>query len=172
MADSPRVYVLMGSDSDLPVMEPCLATLAKFDVPYEAKVCSAHRTPDEAAALSRGARERGVQVIIAAAAGAAHLAGVLAAHTTLPVIGVPLDATPLHGADALYATVQMPPGVPVATVAIGAFGAYNAAVLAVQIMALSEERLQRKLEEFKKDMVVKVREKNEQLQSKLKRPAP
>src|SRR5262249_4706679 len=126
----PRVAILMGSDSDWEVMSAASRRLAAFDVPHEVKVTSAHRSPAETAEYAASARKRGIQALIAAAGAAAHLAGVVAAHTTLPVIGVPLDSTSLRGLDALLATVQMPTGVPVATVAVG--GADNAALLAVQ----------------------------------------
>lgn len=172
MSAAPRVIVVMGSDSDLPTMRTCLDVLTKFGLPWEVRVCSAHRTPEEAVRLSREARGRGIQAIIAAAGGAAHLAGVLAAHTTLPVIGVPINSTPLNGVDALYATVQMPPGIPVATVAIGEFGAYNAAVLAAQIIGVADEDMQSRLSEFKRDMEAKVRQKDVQLQEKVKSSAP
>ncbi len=161
------VGIVLGSDSDYPVMENCVKTLAKFEIPFEISVRSAHRTPDASAAYARDARKNGLKVLIAAAGGAAHLAGVLAAHTTLPVIGVPMAATPLQGADSLYATVQMPPGIPVATVAIGDFGAINAAILAAQILAVSDERLRDKLLEYKQEMVNKVNQKNEALQKKV-----
>ena len=161
------VLVVMGSDSDLPVMEPCLNTLERFDVSYEARVCSAHRTPDEAHALATGAVEQGFQVIIAAAGAAAHLGGVFAAHTTLPVIGVPIDSSPLSGVDALYATVQMPGGIPVGTMAIGKGGAKNAGIFAVQILALGDPRLATALVDFKKEMAAAVAAKNRRLQDQL-----
>ena len=132
----PFVAVLMGSDSDLPVMQSTLDVLTRLEIPHEAKITSAHRTPDATHAYVRDAEARGCAVFVAAAGMAAHLAGVLAAHTTLPVIGVPIDSSPLNGMDALLATVQMPPGIPVATVALGKGGATNAAVLAAQILAL------------------------------------
>ena len=155
----------MGSDSDLPVVEKALQTLREFGVPFEAHVMSAHRTPAEACAFAASAREKGFGVIIAAAGKAAHLAGVLAGHTTLPVIGIPMKSSTLDGLDALLATVQMPAGVPVATVAID--GAENAALLAVQMLALGDEELARKLEQKKRDMAAKVLEKDRKLQQQL-----
>ena len=131
-----RVAILMGSSSDLPLMEPATEVLEELGISYEIRVMSAHRTPARTADFATTARERGVRVFICAAGGAAHLAGVVAGHTTLPVIGVPLARTPLGGADALYATVQMPKGMPVATVAID--GAANAAILAAQILAVGD----------------------------------
>jgi phosphoribosylaminoimidazole carboxylase PurE protein len=143
---SPRVAVLMGSDSDLPVMKDCAKVLEDYGLEYDLRVLSAHRSPEEAARFAREARDRGLQVIICAAGGAAHLAGAVAAQTTLPVIGVPLASSPLQGFDALLSTVQMPPGVPVATVGVGAMGAANAAHLAVTIMALADDVLRAALE--------------------------
>lgn len=154
-----RVGIVMGSDSDLPIMEAAAEFLEKMGVDCEMTVASAHRTPDRAAQWAKTAGERGLHVIIAGAGMAAHLAGVIAAHTDLPVIGVPLDASPLHGMDALLATVQMPPGIPVATMAIGKAGAKNAAVLAVRILALNDSRLAAKLIEFRQEMVKEVEEK-------------
>ncbi|MCR4437572.1 MAG: 5-(carboxyamino)imidazole ribonucleotide mutase [bacterium] len=145
---SPRkVAILMGSESDRSVMSAAESVLAHFKVPFETHVLSAHRTPEAAAQFAKSAAERGFAVVIAGAGMAAHLPGVVAAHTTLPVIGVPLDASPLHGVDALYSIVQMPKGVPVASVGIGA--AANAALLAVQILAISDAELTRALAEFR-----------------------
>jgi phosphoribosylaminoimidazole carboxylase PurE protein len=149
----------MGSDSDLKVMEAAAEMLEELGVSYEMTVASAHRTPDRAGEYSRTARQRGLKVIIAGAGWAAHLAGVLAAETTLPVIGVPIESSPLNGLDALLATVQMPPGVPVATMALGKGGARNAAILAVQILAVSDESLAARLAEYKKQMVEGVEKK-------------
>ena len=162
-----RVGILMGSDSDWEVMSAAAKRLAAFGVPHEVKVTSAHRSPASTAEYASGARERGVRVIIAAAGAAAHLAGVVAAHTTLPVIGVPLDATPLRGLDALLAIVQMPAGVPVASMAIG--GADNAALLAIQILALSDAKLARRLDQFKVDQAAQVEAKNARLQAQRSR---
>jgi len=148
----PKVGIVMGSDSDLKVMQETTAALRQFDIPYEITVASAHRSPRRAENFARTARERGIRVIIAGAGLAAHLAGAMAAHSSLPVIGVPIDAGALQGLDALLATVQMPPGVPVATVAIGKPGARNAGLLAVQILATADEELAVKLDAFKVDM--------------------
>ncbi len=155
----PRVGVIMGSDSDFTVMEQALSILKKFDIPYYATVASAHRTPERAAKLAGEAKEKGIQVIICGAGHAAHLAGVIAAHTTLPVIGVPIDSSALQGLDALLATVQMPPGIPVATMAIGKSGAYNAGIFAAEILGVSDPQIAEKLLAFKKDMADKVNKK-------------
>src|SRR4030042_3012440 len=141
----PRVLIIMGSDSDLPVMEETARILDEFTVPYTMTVASAHRTPARTMKLVRDAEKNGVDVIIGAAGMAAHLPGVIASHTVLPVIGVPLDASPLNGMDALLSIVQMPPGIPVATVSVGKAGAKNAAILAVQIMARKHPELTKKL---------------------------
>ena len=162
---SKKVAVIMGSDSDFPVVAPAIKRLKGFGVPVEVKVMSAHRTPAAAAAFSSQAKENGFGVIIAAAGKAAHLAGVLAAHTTLPVIGIPVKSSTLDGLDALLATVQMPSGIPVATVAID--GADNAAILAAQMLALSDEALAEQLCRMKKDMEDGVARKNEALQAKV-----
>ena len=167
MAGEPIVGIVMGSDSDWPVMRQCADTLKRFEIPHEVSVRSAHRTPDDSAEYAKTAAARGIKVLIAAAGGAAHLGGVLAAHTTLPVIGVPISATPLQGVDALYSTVQMPPGIPVATVAIGEFGAVNAAILAAQMLALSDDQMRERLVRYKAEMVEKVGKKNQALQEKL-----
>ena len=159
----PRVGIVMGSDSDLKVMEAALGIFKKFGVPIEMTVASAHRSPQRATAYAVSARQRGLKAIIAGAGHAAHLAGVLAAHTTLPVIGVPIDSSCLQGLDALLSTVQMPPGIPVATVSIGKPGAKNAAILAVQIMAASDDALSAQLENFKKEMAAQVEKKAEKL---------
>lgn len=169
MAESaPRVAVLMGSDSDLPVMAGTARVLEEYGVPYEARVLSAHRSPEEAARFAREARGRGIEVIIAAAGAAAHLAGALAAQTTLPVIGVPLAGSPLQGFDALLSTVQMPPGVPVATVGVGPMGAANAAHLAVAILALADEGLREKLDARREKMRQDVLGKAESVPRKLR----
>ncbi len=161
MSAAKKVAVIMGSDSDLPVVAPAIRELKRFGVEVEAHVMSAHRTPEEAAAFSHNAKENGFGVIIAAAGKAAHLAGVLAAHTTLPVIGIPVKSSTLDGLDALLATVQMPAGIPVATVAID--GAKNAALLAVQMLALSDDRLADALCEMKQQMADEVRKKDSAL---------
>ena len=159
----PQVGIVMGSDSDLKVMEAALGVFKKFGIPIEMTVASAHRSPDRAATYAMSARERGLKAIIAGAGHAAHLAGVLAAHTTLPVIGVPIDSSCLQGLDSLLSTVQMPPGIPVATTAIGKPGAKNAAILAVQIMATADESLVEQLNAFKQEMAAEVEKKAEKL---------
>jgi phosphoribosylamine--glycine ligase len=156
MQVKPQVGIVMGSDSDLSIMEGAVAVLKKFGVSFEMTVASAHRTPERAARFAAEARQRGIKVIIAGAGQAAHLAGAMAAQTTLPVIGVPIDASSLQGLDALLSTVQMPPGIPVATVAIGKPGATNAGILAVQILATSDESLAALLTEYKKEMAAQV----------------
>jgi len=162
-AKPPLVGIVMGSDSDLPVMNSAGEFLRSMDIPYEITIASAHRTPERAAEYARTARDRGLRLIIAGAGMAAHLAGVLAAHTELPVIGVPLEGSSLNGLDALLSTVQMPPGVPVATMGIGKAGAKNAAVLALRILALSDKQLLEKLGRHQADMVRKVEEKAKKL---------
>jgi len=154
--EKPIIGIVMGSASDGPIMEEAAAILARFQVPYELIVASAHRSPERNREYARTAQERGLQIIIAGAGGAAHLAGSIAAATVLPVIGVPIDSSPLKGMDALLATVQMPAGVPVATMAVGKAGAKNAAILAVQILSLHQPALQRKLEEYKKELAQQV----------------
>lgn len=146
----------MGSRSDMPAMEGCMAQLKEMNVSYEVRVLSAHRTPDAVLELSRTAKEKGIQVIIAAAGGAAHLAGVLASSTPLPVIGIPIQTSALGGMDSLLSTVQMPAGVPVATVAIGKAGAKNAAILACQMIGLADPKVQEAVEAFKKVQAEKV----------------
>ncbi|GAB4301470.1 MAG: 5-(carboxyamino)imidazole ribonucleotide mutase [Desulfuromonadia bacterium] len=165
---SPLVLILMGSDSDLPVMEESVNVLREFNVPSEIHVASAHRSPEKTHGLAAGAAERGVKVIIAAAGMAAHLPGVVAAATTLPVIGVPMPGGALNGVDALYAMVQMPGGIPVATMAIGKAGARNAALLAVQILALSDPRLARELLDHRRRMAGEVEEKDAELQRRFR----
>jgi len=164
----PLVGIIMGSDSDLKTMSGATEMLDNFEVPYEVTVASAHRSPDRAKRYARSSKERGLKVIIAGAGGAAHLAGAMAAETNLPVIGVPIDSSPLSGFDALLATVQMPAGVPVATMAVGQAGARNAAVLAVQILAVSDEGLGRKLEKYKAEMAQGVEEKASRLENRMK----
>ena len=145
-----KVAVLMGSQSDESVMQHCVQLLEYFKIPHEVHVMSAHRNPDEVSAFTKSIDERGVQVVIAGAGMAAHLPGVLASQTTVPVIGVPLGGSSLGGQDALYSMVQMPSGIPVATVAIGKAGAKNAAILAAEILALQDDELQKKLMAFRK----------------------
>ncbi|MDI6717255.1 MAG: 5-(carboxyamino)imidazole ribonucleotide mutase [Actinomycetota bacterium] len=159
----PLVGILMGSDSDLEVMEKAAKLLKEMGVPYEMDISSAHRLPDKTAEYARTARNRGLAVIIAGAGMAAHLAGVIASHTTLPVIGVPIKSGALKGVDALYSTVQMPPGVPVATVAIN--GAENAAYLACQILSISNPEIAKRLEEKREETRRKLAEKSEKLKA-------
>jgi 5-(carboxyamino)imidazole ribonucleotide mutase len=154
MEQKKKVAVIMGSDSDFPVVSAAVKKLKSFGIPVETRVISAHRTPSEAAAFASSAEQNGFGVIIAAAGMAAHLAGVLAAYTTLPVIGIPMKSSALEGLDALLATVQMPGGIPVATVAVN--GADNAAILAAEILALSDAGLAEQLREMKKQMAEKV----------------
>jgi 5-(carboxyamino)imidazole ribonucleotide mutase len=152
MGNSPKVLIMMGSDSDLQVMQEAADILAKFGVPYEIRISSAHRSPVRTMTLASEAAGRGIRIIIAGAGMAAHLAGVVAAKTTLPVIGVPMPGGALNGVDALYSTVQMPAGIPVATMAIGKAGAMNAGLLCVQILALNDELLLRALNDYRSAM--------------------
>ncbi len=163
----PLVSIVMGSDSDLDIMREAAKALEGFGIAYEMDVTSAHRSPDRTAEYARNAAQRGVRVIIAGAGGAAHLAGVIAAHTTLPVIGVPIPSTSLNGLDSLLATVQMPAGIPVATVAIGKPGATNAGILAAQILGLSDPDVARKLDDHKRKLASGVEEKSTKLKNSL-----
>ena len=163
----PLVSIVMGSDSDLEIMKEAGKSLDDFGIAYEIDVTSAHRSPDRTAEYARNAASRGIQVIIAGAGGAAHLAGVIAAHTTLPVIGVPIAATSLNGMDSLLATVQMPAGIPVATVAIGKPGATNAGILAAQIIALSDAGIAKKMAGHKEKLAKGVEEKSKKLKASL-----
>lgn len=163
------VSVVMGSDSDLPVMEEAVRVLGEFAIPHELFLTSAHRSPERTTAFAREARRRGVRLIIAGAGAAAHLAGAIAAQTPLPVIGVPIDATPLQGLDALLATVQMPSGIPVATMAIGKAGARNAALFAVRLLALDDPGLEEKLADYHRRMAQDVERKHEKLSGFLAR---
>ena len=165
MADQPKVGVIMGSDSDWPVMQAAAEALAEFDVPFEVGVVSAHRTPGRMLDYARGAAGRGIQVIIAGAGGAAHLPGMVASATPLPVIGVPVPLDKLDGMDSLLSIVQMPAGVPVACVSIG--GARNAGLLAVRILAASDTALRGRMEEFQKDLEAVVLEKDSALRERL-----
>ncbi len=160
MPKKPVIAIIMGSDSDLPVMSEAIKAFDDNKVPYEVKILSAHRCPEDTARFAKGARGKGYKAIIAGAGGAAHLAGVIASFTTLPVIGVPMETKELKGIDSLFSIVQMPSGIPVATVTIGKAGAKNAAILAMQILSLSDKRLEKKLCEFKKTLVEGVRKKN------------
>ncbi|MBI4847875.1 MAG: 5-(carboxyamino)imidazole ribonucleotide mutase [Nitrospirae bacterium] len=148
----PKVLIVMGSDSDLPVMEEAGKILEEFNIPYEMTVSSAHRTPERTVKLVRDAEKNGAEVIIAGAGAAAHLAGVIASHTVLPVIGVPIDSSPLKGVDALYSTVQMPPGIPVAAMAIGKAGAKNAGIFAAQILSIKDPIIASILKDHRKKM--------------------
>src|SRR5213592_5030035 len=164
----PLVSIVMGSDSDFEIMREAGKALDDFGIDYEIDVTSAHRSPDRTADYARNAAKNGIRVIIAGAGGAAHLAGVIAAHTSLPVIGVPIPSTALNGLDSLLATVQMPAGIPVATVAIGKPGATNAGILAAQIIALSNASLANKLSSYKEKLEAGVEEKSKKLRSALK----
>lgn len=164
---TPLVGILMGSDNDYQVMAESAKILKQFDIPFEMIVSSAHRTPERTATFVSGARDNGIKVLIAGAGAAAHLAGVVAAETTLPVIAVPIDATSLQGLDALLAMVQMPAGIPVATMAIGPAGARNAGIFAAQILATEDLALVGKLAEFKADMAAGVVKKSDKVQQKL-----
>ncbi|MCD6496940.1 MAG: 5-(carboxyamino)imidazole ribonucleotide mutase [Deltaproteobacteria bacterium] len=160
---SAKVLVVMGSDSDLKVTEPASAILDRLGIPYEFRVASAHRTPEMAVALAREAARSGVAVIIAVAGGAAHLAGVMASQTLLPVLGVPVAATPLGGIDAMFATAQMPKGIPVGCMAVG--GTANAALLAARIIAINDENVRNRLEQWQKELRQKVRDADVRVQA-------
>lgn len=162
-----RIALLMGSDSDYPRLEAAVKTMRDFGEDPEVRVLSAHRTPKETCDFAEKARERGIKVMLCAAGGAAHLAGVVAAHTTLPVIGIPMDNPPLGGLDALLATAQMPAGVPVACVGVGGGGPVNAALLALRVIATEDEDLARKLEEFRGSQRERVLAKDADLQTRL-----
>ncbi|NVN89613.1 MAG: 5-(carboxyamino)imidazole ribonucleotide mutase [Desulfuromonadales bacterium] len=160
-----QVLIIMGSNSDLPIMQETADMLGQFDVPCEMRISSAHRSPARTAKLASEAAGRGIKVIIAGAGMAAHLAGVIASETILPVIGVPVSGSALNGVDALYATVQMPGGIPVATMTIGKAGAKNAAILAVQILALNDARLTEALRNYRREMALDVERRDEDLQA-------
>jgi 5-(carboxyamino)imidazole ribonucleotide mutase len=164
MKTNPLVLLIMGSDSDLPVMQEAADVLGKFGVAYEMRISSAHRSPARTMNLASEAANRGIKIIIAGAGMAAHLAGVVAAKTTLPVIGVPMPGGALNGVDALYSTVQMPTGIPVATMAIGKAGAKNAGLFAIQILALGDERLSTAIKDYRKEMDSEVERKDAALQ--------
>ena len=163
MSEKPLIGIIMGSDTDLPIMAEAAQTLKKFGLPYEIDITSAHRSPERTSEYARTAVERGLKVIIVGAGGAAHLAGVIAAETILPVVGVPMATTSLAGLDALLATVQMPGGVPVACTAIGKPGAINAAIFAAQIIATADAAIARRLVEYKEQLARSVAEKSEKL---------
>lgn len=165
MSGKPLVGILMGSDSDLPVMEEAAKILKNFEIPYEMTVSSAHRTPKRTSEYAQSAEGRGIKVIIAGAGSAAHLAGFIAAETTLPVIGVPIDSSPLKGMDSLLATVQMPGGVPVASMAIGKAGAKNAGIFAAQILAVSDPKLRDALKAHREGMAREVEAKAEKMKA-------
>jgi phosphoribosylaminoimidazole carboxylase, PurE protein len=161
----PVVAVIMGSDSDFPVLKSCIKTLKDFGVTVEVMVCSAHRTPDKAAEFARNAEDNGIDVIIAAAGKAAHLPGVMAAYTVLPVIGIPIKSSTMDGLDSLFSIVQMPSGIPVATVAID--GSENAALLAIQMLSTAHPHLRSKMKAYRNKLAARVEEKNADLQQKL-----
>jgi 5-(carboxyamino)imidazole ribonucleotide mutase len=169
MAENPLVSIVMGSDSDLEIMNEAAKALEEFGIPYEIDVTSAHRSPARTSEFTRNAAGRGIKAIIAGAGGAAHLAGVIAAETTLPVIGVPIPSTPLNGLDSLLAIVQMPGGIPVATVAIGKAGATNAGILAAQIIGLSDSNVAAKLKQHKEKLAKGVEEKSRKLKEARKK---
>jgi 5-(carboxyamino)imidazole ribonucleotide mutase len=163
-----KVAILMGSDSDFPRLEGCVSALKKLEIPFEARVLSAHRTPKQVVEYVESAPKREIGAFLCAAGGAAHLAGVVAAHTDLPVIGIPMDNPPLGGLDALLSTVQMPGGVPVASVAVGGGGPMNAALFAARILALSDAKLAKRLAAWREDQTASVGKKNEALQQRLR----
>jgi 5-(carboxyamino)imidazole ribonucleotide mutase len=165
MATRPVVAIVMGSDSDLEIMREAAKALEEFGIAYEIDVTSAHRSPARTSEFARAAAGRGIKVIIAGAGGAAHLAGVIAAETTLPVIGVPIPSTSLGGLDSLLATVQMPAGIPVATVAIGKAGATNAGILAAQMLALADDGIASKIKAHKQKLARGVEEKSRKVRS-------
>jgi 5-(carboxyamino)imidazole ribonucleotide mutase len=164
---SPLISILMGSDSDLPTVRETCMVLSTFGIPYEARVLSAHRSPEELVAYVKQADEKGIRLFVAVAGGAAHLAGVVAAHTIKPVIGIPMQTSALNGLDSLLSTVQMPGGVPVATMAIGAAGARNAGLFAVEVLALTDEKLADKLKLYRADQVDQVRKKDQHVQQEV-----
>lgn len=155
----PQVLIIMGSDSDMPIMAGAEEILKKLKIPYETTIASAHRTPERSVKIASEAEGKGIEVIIAGAGMAAHLAGVIAAHTIIPVIGVPIDSSPLHGIDSLLSTVQMPPGVPVATMAIGKAGAKNAAILSAQIIGRKDRAIVKRLKDYRKKMAEEIEKK-------------
>ena len=166
MPRKPIVAIVMGSDSDYPVMKETSKILSDFGVPFQIKILSAHRSPDLVTRFTRAARNSGLKVIIAGAGGAAHLAGVIASHTTLPVIGIPIESKYLKGIDSLFSTVQMPGGVPVSCMSIGKSGAKNAAIAALEILGVTDKSIEKRLESFKKDMVKTIKKKNKDLKLK------
>jgi len=169
--EKPLVGIVMGSDSDWPILQSAVETLKSFSIPCEVRVISAHRTPDTAAEYARTASRRGLKIIMSAAGGAAHLGGVLAAHTTLPVIGIPIKGGALNGIDSLLATLQMPSGIPVPTVTLGSAGPVNAAIFAAQILALSDPAMARRVSAHKKSLTKKVEKGDARVQSELEKGA-
>ncbi len=166
---NPLVGILMGSDSDFEIMKESAKVLKDFGVPFEVVVTSAHRTPERTLEYAKSARDRGLKVLIVGAGMAAHLAGVIAAKTIIPVIGVPINSSSLNGIDALYSTLQMPSGIPVGTMAIGKAGAKNAALYAIQMLALSDENLQKKLDDFRQEFEKVVVEREKKVHEKLEK---
>ena len=163
--NKPLVGIVMGSDSDFSIMEGASKVLEEFNIAHEVLVTSAHRTPERTRKYVQGAKRKGIQIFIAGAGGAAHLAGVIAAESTLPVIGVPINSTPLNGLDSLLSTAQMPGGIPVATVSIGKWGAKNAGLLAVQILALSNDKIASQLVKYRKQQAKAVEQKSKKLET-------
>ena len=170
MSKSPKVAILMGSDSDLPVMKKCIAELTRLEVPWDIVVASAHRTPERVAKYVKKCEADGVLVFVCAAGGAAHLAGAVAAQTTLPVLGVPIASEPFKGLDALLSTAQMPPGIPVATLAAGDWGATNAGLLAAQIVSVGDPQLRELIKKDRESMRAKILEKNAKMRTELGLP--
>lgn len=169
MSSDPKIAILAGSDSDLPELEDAVQFFEEMGIGYDLQVMSAHRTPEKVSSFASSAEERGLEIIMAAAGGAAHLAGVVAAHTRLPVIGIPISTDRMGGLDSLFSTVQMPGGVPVASVGLGSSGGENAAVFAARILALHDDEIRERLEKFYEDMEDNVKEKNERAQEWLNR---
>lgn len=163
----PEIGIIIGSDSDLSIVKPALEILNRFNISFEIKVSSAHRSPERTLEMARSAEQRGLKVLIACAGGAAHLAGTIAAHTTLPVIGVPIESSSLKGLDSLLSTVQMPTGIPVATMAIGKAGAINACLFALEILALQNPSLSAELKEYRKILAHKVESKSRSIEQEL-----
>jgi len=166
----PEIGIIIGSDSDLPQLKPALEMLKKFKIPFEIKVSSAHRSPERTAQIARSAEQRGIKVLIACAGGAAHLAGAIAANTTLPVIGIPIESSPLRGIDSLLSTVQMPAGIPVATMAIGQSGSVNASLFALEILALQNPSLSARLKEYRKELALKAERKSQAVEEEFSSP--
>jgi len=164
MVAKPEIGIIIGSDSDLPTVNPAFEILKHFNIPFEIKIASAHRSPERTAEYALSAEQRGIKILIACAGGAAHLAGTIAAHTTLPVIGVPIESSSLKGLDSLLSTVQMPAGIPVATMAIGKAGARNACLFALEILALQNPALSTKLKEYRKELANKIEQKSQALE--------